>query len=56
MGYWQEQNTRTFEGCETPSHALKLLFLHSLFEWANALGLFSFDLLLDILDNCSFTL
>ena len=51
-GLWREKNARTFEGCEKPSHYLKLLFLRTLFEWGNALGLFSFYSLLDVIDSC----
>ena len=54
-GIWRERNASTFEGCEKPVFDLKLLFLKTLFEWINALGLFSFDPLVEMLDSCAFS-
>ena len=46
---WRERNTRTFEGDERWIHELKLFFLQTLLEWANALGFVTFMSLLDML-------
>ena len=35
-------------------HDLKQLFFSKLFEWTNALGVFTFDSLVDLLDCCNF--
>ena len=50
---WMERNTHTFEGDETLIHELKLFFLHTLLEWANASGFVTFMSLPDMLDFCT---
>ena len=39
---WRERNTRTFEGDERWIDELKLFFLQTSLEWANALGFVTF--------------
>ena len=51
---WQERNTHTFEGNERSTNDLKLSFLLMLLEWTNALGVFTFVSLADLLDSCTF--
>ena len=51
---WREMNLRTPEGNERLIHELKLFFFQSLFEWANASGVISFNSLPDMLDFCTF--
>ena len=46
---WRERNTHTFEGDERWIHELKLFFLQTLLEWANASGFVTFMSLLDML-------
>ena len=55
---WRERNACTFEGIERSIHELKLLaftfiYFFTLRDWANALGVFSFTSLPDILDFCT---
>ena len=51
---WRERNTCIFDGNERSIHELKLLFFQTLFDWANATGVFTFISLLDMLDFCTF--
>ena len=51
---WRERNTCIFDGNERSIHALKLFFFQTLFDWANATGVFTFISLLDMLDFCTF--
>ena len=51
---WRETNTHTFEGDERLIHKLKLFFLHTLLEWANASGFVTFMSLPNMLDFCTF--
>ena len=51
---WRERNTHTLDGNERSIHELKLLFFQTLFDWANATGVFTFISLLDMLDFCTF--
>ena len=51
---WRERNIGTFDGNERSIHELTLLFFQTLFDWANAMGFFSFIPLLDMLDFCTF--
>ena len=53
-GLWWERNACTFEGCEKSTHDLKLFFLQTLLGWTNALGVFTFNSLMDLLDSCTF--
>ena len=53
-GIWRGCNAQTFEGCENSAHGLKFLFLKTLFEWINALCLFSFATFSNMLDCCNF--
>lgn len=55
LANWQERNARTFDGCEKSAHDLKLLFPKTLSEWIDALGLFSFATLPDLLEHCTFS-
>ena len=48
----EERNTRTFEGDERSIHELKLFFLQTLLEWANASGVVTFMSLPDMLHFC----
>lgn len=41
---WQERNSRHFEDCERTIPELKLLFLHTLYEWVASIGLFSLSI------------
>ena len=41
---WQERNSRHFEDCERTIPELKLLFLHTLYEWVALIGLFSLSI------------
>ena len=43
-GIWSERSI----------HDLKLSFFHTLFEWTNALEVFTFTSMPDLLDNCTF--
>ena len=51
---WRVRNTRTFDGNERSIHELKLLFFQTFFDWANAMSVFTFISLLDMLDFCTF--
>ena len=46
---WRERNTWTFDGNERSIHELKLLFFQTLFDWANATGVFSLIFVLSLL-------
>jgi hypothetical protein len=51
---WRERNSRIFEDCDLSIPDLRLLFLHTLFDWMMATGLFSFHTFLEFLDHCHF--
>ena len=53
-GIWRERNAWNFEGSERLIQDLKLSFFLTLFEWTNALGIFTFTSLPDLLDSCTF--
>ena len=44
---------RSFRGCERSILDLKLFFLNSLFNCLLALGSFSYNSLLDMIDHCT---
>lgn len=50
---WQERNLRTFEGSETSSADLQLIFFRTLFEWLLATNMFSFVPFQDFIDSCN---
>ena len=50
---WQERNLRSFEDVESGSLDLKLLFLRTLYDWIQALGLFSFSSFHVFLSSCN---
>ena len=50
---WRERNLRSFEDIESGSLDLKLLFLRTLYDWIQALGLFSFSSFPDFLVSCN---
>lgn len=52
-GIWRERNLRTFEGSETTTGNLKLLFFRTLFEWMQATNFFSFTTFQDFIDSCN---
>lgn len=54
QGIWREMNASTFEGSERSTRDLKLSFFHTLFEWTNASGVFTFVSLVDLIDYCNF--
>jgi hypothetical protein len=51
---WRKRNMRIFEGCEQHVDKLKLLFLHTLFEWMASTRLFCFSTVLEFIDYCCF--
>lgn len=53
-GIWRERNAWNFEGSERLIQDLKLSFFLTLFEWTNALEIFTFTSLPDLLDSCTF--
>jgi hypothetical protein len=44
----------TFEDCERSVSALKLLFFQMLYDWVFAVGIFSINSMMDLIDHCSF--
>ena len=50
VGYLEGRNAHIFKGNERPIHDLKLSFFHTLFEWANASGVSTFNSLPDLPD------
>ncbi len=56
LGLVEGKECLDFRGCEKQSHDLKLLFLRTLLQCVNALGLFSCYSLLDLIDSCSYSL
>ena len=53
-GIWRERNAWNFEGSERLIQDLKLSFFLTLFEWTNALEIFTFTSLPELLDSCTF--
>lgn len=51
---WQERNAQTFEGSKRLFQDLKFSLLQALFKWKNALEVFSFSSLPELLDSCTF--
>ena len=51
---WRERNVRHFEDCERFVSALKLLFFQTLYDWVFAVGIFSINSKMDLIDHCSF--
>ena len=51
---WRERNDQHFEDCERSVSALKLLFFQTLYEWVFAVGIFSINSMMDLIDHCSF--
>ena len=45
---WKVRNFRKFEGIERPMMVMKLVFLHTLYEWMATLSGHSFTSLLDL--------
>ena len=52
-GIWRERSAQIFEGTERVIHELKMTCLQTLLGWTNALGVFLFSCLTDLLDRCS---
>jgi hypothetical protein len=50
---WRERNLRAFEDTERHSTELKLILLHTLFEWMAAIISHPSLSLLDFIDGCS---
>ena len=50
---WRERNLRNFEDVELGSLDLKLLFLQTLYNWIQALGLFSFSSFFEFFSSCN---
>ena len=51
---WKVRNFRTFQGTERPMMVMKLVFLHTLYEWMATLSGHSFPSLLDLMDFYTF--
>ena len=51
---WRERNLRIFEGCGQHVAELKMMFLHTLFEWMASTRLFGFSSFLEFIDFCCF--
>ena len=51
-GIWREKNARTFEETEILIQDLKISFFQTLIRWTNALGVFFFTSLSDLLNRC----
>lgn len=53
-GILQERNAQPYEGNERSIQDLKLYFFQTLFEWTNAMGVFTLISLSDLIDRCAF--
>lgn len=52
---WQERNSQIFEGTKKSIHDLIWFFFQTLLGWTNALGVYNFTSLSDLLDSCTFS-
>lgn len=53
-GIWWEKNAQIFEGTESSTQDLKLVFFCTFLGWTTASGVFTFNSLLALLDSCAF--
>lgn len=53
-GIWWEKNAQIFEGTESSTQDLKLVFFYTFLRWTTASGVFTLNSLLALLDSCAF--